>query len=140
MKCTVLGKEADGNPAFIMSQYGKGKIYLLTFPIENNLATTAGAFDKGMPAWCNIYKLVAKEVIEKRILTQNNTYVGVTEHNISDNEKVVILINYDYDEATSDFNVKDGWKITDCLYGKMTSGKSLKINANDAVVLVLKKS
>ena len=140
LKCTVLGKETDGNPAFIMSQYGKGKIYLLTFPIENNLATTTGAFDKGMPAWCNIYKLVAKEVVEERILTQNNTYVGVTEHNISDNEKVVILINYDYDEVSADFNVKDGWKITDCLYGKMMSGKSLKINANDAVVLVLKKS
>jgi len=139
LKCTVLGKEADGNPAFIMSQYGKGKIYMLTFPIESNLATTTGAFDKGMPPWCNIYKQVGKEVIEERILMQNNPYVGVTEHSISDNEKVVVLINYNYDDASSDFKVKNGWKISDCLYGKIPSGKSIAINANDAVVLMVKK-
>jgi len=139
LKCTVLGEEPDGNPAFILSKYGKGKIYLLTFPIESNLATTTGAFDQGMPAWCSIYKIVAREVIDQRILTQDNTYVGVTEHSLNNDEKVVILINYNSDKATSDFRLREGWKISDCLYGVKPSGKSCTIGANDAVVLVVRK-
>ena len=139
LKCTVLGKEPDGNPALMMSQYGKGKIYLLTFPLETNLATTTGAFDKGGPAWCSIYKLVAGDVIKERIFTQDNPYVGVTEHNISDNEKVIVLINYNYEDASSGFRIKDGWKISESLYGKMPSGKSFTLNANDAVVLMVRK-
>jgi beta-galactosidase len=140
LKCTVLAKEPDGNPAFIMSQYGKGKIYLLTFPLETNLATTTGAFDKRGPAWCNIYKLVARDVIDERIFAQDNPYVGVTEHNISDNEKVIVLINYNYEDASSDFRIKEGWKISECLYGKIAPGKSLTLNANDAIALVVKKN
>ncbi|MBK8881099.1 MAG: hypothetical protein IPN67_01565 [Bacteroidales bacterium] len=139
LNCTVLGTETDGNPAFLMSQYGKGKIYLLTFPIESNLATTTGAFDKGMPSWCSFYRLIAKDVISGRILTQSNSYIGSTEHNISDIEKVIVMINYDSDDAKTELVIKDGWKISDCLYGKKPSGNSFTLGANDAVVLVVKK-
>jgi hypothetical protein len=139
LKCSVLGTEADGNPAFLMSQYGKGKIYLLTFPIESNLATTTGAFDKGMPSWCSFYKLIANNVISQRILTQSNPYIGSTEHNISDNEKIIVMINYDSDDAKSELAIKDGWKISDCLYGKKPSENAFTLGANDAVVLVVKK-
>jgi beta-galactosidase len=140
LKCTVLGREADGNPAFILSEYGKGKIYLLTFPLEANLATTTGAFDRGMPSWYRIYNLFAKDVISERILNQDDPYIGVTEHSISEAEKVIVLINYNYEESSSDFKLKDGWKISEALYGKLPSGKSLTIQANDAVVLKVRKN
>ncbi len=113
--------------------------YLLTFPLESNLANTPGAFDMGMPAYYNIYKLVAKDVIQDRVLTQNNPYIGVTEHSISDNERVVVLINYNNEDGTADLKLKEGWKIAENLYGKIPSGKSFTINANDAIVLIVKK-
>jgi hypothetical protein len=138
-ECKVLGKEADGNPAYILSRYGKGLIYLLTFPLEANLAVTTGAFDKDSPEYFRIYKQFTGDVAGERILTQDNPYIGVTEHSLGNDEKVVVLINYNYDTAESAFHVKEGWKISDCLYGTKPSGTSISLKANDAIVLMLKR-
>jgi hypothetical protein len=131
----VLAKEEDGNPVFMKSTYGKGFIYLLTFPIESNLTNLTGAFDKGQPAYANIYKEIAKPFSKDRLLTQNNPYIGVTEHELSGSEKVVVLINY----GTEDINIipllKSGWKIAKSFYGNYVSEKSLTVKANDALVL-----
>jgi hypothetical protein len=139
MKCTVIGREPDGNPAFFMTGYGKGKIYILTFPLEYNLAVTTAAFDKGSPQYSNIYKYLAKDVIEERILTGDNPYICVTEHQVSDAEKIIVMINYNYEDEPCKFRLKDGWRISDVLYGTRPSGKNLTMKANDAVVLVVKK-
>jgi hypothetical protein len=72
-------------------------------------------------------------------LTQNNPYIGVTEHNINNNEKVVVLINYNSDDSIMNFRLKEGWKISNSLYGAMPSGKGFSIKANDALVLIIKK-
>ncbi len=138
-QCKVIGKEADGNPAFMMSEYGKGKIWLLTFPLEANLATTTGAYDKGSPAWYRIYRAFAGDVIKERILAQDNPYIGVTEHITVSGERIIIAINYNSREETGSFNLMNGWKIDNALYGKVPSGKAITIGANDALVLVVKK-
>ncbi|MFP5040866.1 glycoside hydrolase 5 family protein [Parasediminibacterium sp. JCM 36343] len=134
-QATVLAKEDDGNPVFLKASYGKGEIYLLTFPLENNLTTLTGAFDKGQPAYSNIYKQIAAPFIKERVLTQNNPYIGVTEHPLSDNEKVVVLINYGTEDLTIAPIIKNGWKIAKSLYGNYTSEKQLVLKANDALVL-----
>ncbi|WP_281865159.1 glycoside hydrolase family 2 TIM barrel-domain containing protein [Flavobacterium sp. GSB-24] len=136
---TVLASEEDGNPLFLKTSYGKGFIYLLTFPLENNLTTTVGAFDKEQPAYAAIYKEIAKPLINKRILKQSNSFIGTTEHEISAGEKVVILINYSAENSTAEIKIKEGWNVKSALYGSKPSGSSLTIAANDAVVLMLKK-
>jgi len=134
----VLAKEEDGNPAFLKSAYGKGFIYLLTFPIESNLTTLTGAFDKGQPMYANIYKEIAKPLIKDRVLTQNNSFIGITEHSINNNEKVVVLINYSTEDITIKPTVMDGWNIAKAIYGNYISERSLTIKANDALVVSLK--
>jgi hypothetical protein len=136
---TVLAAEPDGNPAFMEASYGKGKIYLLTFPLEMDLAKQAGAFDKGQPLYRNIYQEFAKPFINERIITQPDENIAVTEHQLSMDEKIIILINYNSREAGTVLNIKDGWKITGSLYGKMPVGKTIQLQGNDALVLVVKR-
>ncbi len=135
----VLAKETDGNPVFLKSSLGKGHIYLLTFPIESNLTTLTGAFDKGQPAYANIYKELATPFIKERVLTQNNPYIGVTEHPLSDKEKVTVLINYGTEDITIAPIIKQGWKIYKSIYGTFSSQKSITIKSNDALVLSMQQ-
>jgi endo-1,4-beta-mannosidase len=139
LKCKVIGKEADGNPAYLVSDYGKGKIWVLTFPLETNLATTTGAFDHGSPAWYRIYSDFATAAINDRILVQDNPYVGVTEHAVSQSEKIIVVINYDNLDGVCNFRLKPGWMISSALLGSVPAGSSFKMKANDGLVLVVKK-
>ena len=136
-QATVLAKEADGNPVFLKTAYGKGHLYLLTFPLEQNLAARAGAFDKGQPAYARIYQEIAQPQLAQRVLTQPNPYVGSTEHPVNPNEKVVVLINYSPEDITTTARLHDGWKITGSLYGPRPGGPALLLKANDALVLTL---
>lgn len=135
---TVLASEADGNPVFIKSVYGKGIIYLLTFPLEYNLTLLTGAFDKDQPAYSKIYKQIALPLINERVLTQDNPYVGVTEHSINERQKVIVLVNYTTDDIKISPTIKQGWNVK-CLYSNFKSEKLLTIKANDALVLQLDK-
>jgi hypothetical protein len=135
LNTTVLAKEADGNPVFFKTSYGKGFIYLLTFPLEHNLTNTTGAFDKGQPSYANIYKEIASPFIKERVITQNSPFIGVTEHSLSNNEKAIVLINYSTEDLTIEPVIKQGWKIVKSFYGDYSAEKSVTIKANDALVL-----
>lgn len=136
---TVLAREADGNPAFLKSAYGKGAIYLLTLPLETNLTTQTGAFDPGQPAYAAIYREIARPLIRERVLRQTNPFVGVTEHALSPSEKVVVLVNYSPQAVSTTATVKDGWKISSSLYGNKPTGTTLVLKPNDALVVTLRK-
>jgi len=137
---TVLAKEQDGNPILLKTSLGKGSIYLLTFPLEHNLTTTTGAFDKGQPAYSNIYKLIAEPFIKDRVLQQSNPFIGVTEHNINETEKVVVLINYSTEDIQTPVILKNGWKVSGNSYGKRPSTNNYDIKANDALVVTFKRN
>lgn len=137
---TVLAKEADGNPIFLKAAYGKGSIYLLTFPLEANLTTQTGAFDAGQPAYAAIYREIARPLLAERVLTQPNAFVGVTEHAISASEKVVVLINYSPTEVSTPTRILDGWKVTSSLYGSPPVGNTFTLKPNDALVLTLRRN
>ena len=138
-QATVLAQEADGNPVLLKTAYGKGSIYLLTFPLEQNLAGLTGAFDPGQPAYAAIYREIAKVQLAGRALTQANPSIGVTEHPLSATEKVVVLINYSPADVSTSARLLDGWKITGSLYGPKPADKTLILKANDALVLTLRK-
>lgn len=138
-QAAVLAKEADGNPVFLQAAYGKGRIYLLTFPLEQNLTTLTGAFDPGQPAYANIYREIAAPQLATRVLTQANPHIGVTEHTVSATEKVVVLINYSPTALTAAAVVRAGWQIVGSLYGPPPAGTALVLPPNDALVLTLRK-
>ena len=135
----VLATEEDGTPVLLETMLGKGKIYLLTFPLEANVTTTAGAFDKGAPLYKSIYKHIASPLISQRILTQPSSMIATTEHSLSATEKVVVLVNHSAESLNVPAHIQSGWKVSSALYGQLPKDENLKINANDALVLLLKK-
>lgn len=136
----VLAHETDGNPLFTVNSYGKGKIYFLDMPMEMNLTNTPGAFTEN-PAECwKIYQTIAAEIINKnRVVQKKDIMVGITEHDLSATEKVVILVNYSPTDRDIALTVKDNWKFEKALYGQLPVELSVKLKANDACVLLMKK-
>ena len=136
-QATVLATEEDGSPVVLKSVYGKGVIYLFTFPLEENLTHLTGAFDKAQPAYANIYKEIARPFLNEQVLIQLNTFIGVTEHPVSASEKIVVLINYSTAGITINPVIKEGWKTDQLFYGDAVSAGTLIVKAKDAVVLSL---
>lgn len=136
----VLGKEADGNPIFTVNNYGKGKIYFLGLPMEMNLTRKPGAFTEN-PAECyKIYQTISADMVAKnRMVTKNDPFVGITEHDLSATEKVIVLVNYSPEEKEVALTINSSWKVDKTLYGNQPSKSSVKLKANDACVFQLKK-
>jgi hypothetical protein len=137
---TVLAHEKDSNPVFTVNNYGKGKIYFLALPMEMNLATTPGGFTENPDECWKIYHTIAAEIIkENRTVIKTDPFVGITEHDLSQNEKIVILINYTPKSKDVALSIKSGWKVEKAIYGNLPVNSSVKLNENDACVLYLKK-
>jgi hypothetical protein len=136
----VLAHETDGNPLFTVNQYGKGKIYFLDMPLEMNLTNTPGAFTEN-PAECwKIYRTIAAEITAKnRVVQKNDPMVGITEHDLSANEKVIVLVNYTPADRDIALSIKDGWKVEKAFYGQLPLKSAVKLKSNDACVMLLKK-
>jgi hypothetical protein len=69
-----------------------------------------------------------------------NPFIGVTEHPINENKKIVVLINYSADNIESNAIIKNGWEITNILYGLKPVNNTIKMKANDAIVLTINKN
>ena len=91
----VLGSEPDGNPVFTCASHGKGKIYFSSVPVERYLSETPGAFtgDQAQPFWW-FYQEIAAGLASDRIVTKDNVQVGITEHPLQPDQRVVVVINY----------------------------------------------
>jgi hypothetical protein len=136
----VLAHETDGNPLFTVNSYGKGKVYFLDMPMEMNLTNTPGAFTEN-PAECwKIYQTIAAEIMDKsRAVQKNDPFVGITEHDLSATEKVIVLVNYSPEDKIVELKIDSDWRVDKALYGDLPAKSSVKLKANDACVLQLKK-
>jgi hypothetical protein len=139
-RATVLGSEADGNPAFTYAEYGKGRIYFLSFPMEEELVKRAGSFhgSDARPYW-SIYTILRDSMPCRRILLKTHPQVGVTEHPLDAERRVVVMINYSPQPVMFSFSLVAGWQEETVLYGEMTSKNQVTLKANDAAVLVFRK-
>ncbi len=134
----VLGREPDGNPAFIKMQYGKGQVFLLTAPIERALADWPGAFtDKDEQPFWQIYRAIAEPVTRARAARKQHPMLGISEHPLSESERVIVAINYSPEPLEDTLALAEGWKIAEIWRGKV-EGNKLSISSNDAAVFVVK--
>lgn len=140
----VLAKEADGNPAFSCFNYGKGKVYFLNFPLETYMTKHPGIFhDENAGSYWKVYKeIFSKQASQKAVAKQTPT-IGITEHPIDSNQRVVIMINYSPKEVTEEIVISSDYKITDILHGSDPKSeqdkKIFNIKGNDAVILLLSR-
>ncbi len=138
---SVLAREKDGNPVFTVNSYGKGKIYFLSVPLEMSAIQTTGSFTDSNSEYWKIYQTIGADVIERnRTVTKNDPLIGITEHDLSKVQKVIVLVNYGTNSKIVELYIKKGWTVEKVLYGNEPSNSTVSINANDANVLVLKRN
>ena len=129
-RAKVLGAELDGNPAFTVAEYGRGKVYFLSVPLEAMLSKTPGAFHAGDSAdsW-RIYRRVAGQVMDGRVVRKQNPMLAVTEHPLSENERIIVFINHQPEQLPEDTVLAEGWKMKTVHHGRITAKPGgLKVN------------
>ncbi len=143
----VLGTDQNGNPAFTRSNYGKGKVYFLNYPIEKTLFNELGAFNtKTAGSYYQIYDRIKDGSLSKKVVTGNNPMVGLTEHIVDENTRIVVAINYEPVSSIAELSLGTGWKVGECFYGEMpllnkkTDKVSTPINKNNAVVFSITRN
>ena len=131
----ILGREPDGNPAFTCYSYGQGKIYCLTVPIERALTETPGGFHapEAQPFW-KIYRQVAQQAMQARVARKTHPLLGITEHPLNEQERVIVAINYSPEVLEDSLVLQAGWQLGAVFHGEIGPGGELRIPANEAVV------
>lgn len=89
-RAEVLATDEEGNPAFTMTHYGKGKVYYLNFPVEETLLEQAAGLEK---EYYRLYIQVAQKLLQKRAIQKGNPLIGLTFHEAQE-ESYAVLLNY----------------------------------------------
>lgn len=125
----VLGVEPDGNPAFSVARYGKGRVYFLGLALEAVLAKTPGAFHaEDAPDYWRIYRHIAGEVLKGRVLGKTHRQVARTEHAVDSRQRIEVLINHSTERIVEKMKLKQGWKLGRVHHGAASvSGGELQV-------------
>ena len=137
VRAHILGREADGNPAFSVCDYGKGKIFFLAVPAEMELIRTPGSFfgPQALAAW-QIYRRIFDSVPSQRAVKKNVPHVALTEHPLDDRRRVVVMVNCSPRKTEATFTLAPGWQLEKFLHGQGQAG-AVTLNPNDAAVFTI---
>ena len=127
----VIAYDDKGFPFVSVNSYGRGKVYLVNAPIEDNLIETPNAFagNSGI-----IYKHIFTEYTKEYPVESLNTELLMTYHQNSDDEYIVVMNHSDVDMKL-DMKLKENYKIEKVYYGEIDAIKSY-----DACVFKLSKT
>lgn len=142
-RAQVLGNEADGNPAFTVASYGKGKVYFLSVPLEKILTQTPGAFHlkDSLECW-KLYQYISREAVSNRVVHKSQPMIALTEHPVSNDHRLIVAINQSPNDISDKFILSPGWRLSDTHYGSVTGGHSevkLELLPNDAAVFSVER-
>jgi hypothetical protein len=147
-KAKILGSDQSGNPAFTCMDYGKGKVYFLNYPLEKYLSTKSGAFDgPGKTNYYKIYSQLKNNIPSNKVVSAENTNIGITEHPLNPDKRVIIVVNYFPGTANGYFKIAKGWKMSQVLYGGdilkekrgVESAGNFSLKGNDAMVFAIER-
>jgi hypothetical protein len=131
----VLGRETDGNPAFTCNSYGKGKIYFLSVPVELELTRMPGGLHTpDAPPFWKIYRTITDGLLSGRAVSKDNPLIGLTEHHLAQDQRIVVAINYSPDTQSPVLTLAPGWSPTKTWHG---DPHTFTIPVNDARVFVV---
>jgi hypothetical protein len=135
----ILLADLKNNPLLTCNKYGKGQMLFLNAPLEKYLSDSPNIFNQAdeKPYW-KLYAMAAKAAGLSRIIASANPQIGVTEHFISENEAISVLINYSPFPVKINPLIGRDWKLTEIILGN-PSGKMLNIDGNNAIVVRLSK-
>lgn len=141
----IKGVESDGNPVFFEGKYGKGKVFLLAFPLEKIMLETPGSYHTPATreAW-KIYHHIAKKALTEKIVKKSNPMTTVTIHHSSATEAVAVLVNNTGAAVEECLVPAPGWQI-ESLFPDTVKGSNeesvlkIKLAKNSGTVVILKK-
>jgi endo-1,4-beta-mannosidase len=143
-RAEVLGREADGNPAFTVAEYGKGQVYFLSVPMEMMLTQTPGAFHTPDAAPCRlIYRHIATEAVAGRAIRKTHPAVALTEHPLSDTRRVIVAINQSPEAVAETLPLAEGWALAEVYTGDVSADNpkivTCALPANDGAAFVVER-
>ncbi len=130
-----LAKNQDGKDVFLKSSYGKGKVYILMYPLESYLY---GLLDGYSDKHYIIYDEIKKSIDSGKVISCENRMIGITEHPISETKRVVVLTNYGGD-AKDTVVISAGWTFEKAFLGNIDNSLSFEIDNTKTVVFTIKK-
>ncbi|SHN34980.1 glycoside hydrolase 5 family protein [Gracilibacillus kekensis] len=130
-KARIIGTEEDGNICFSKNSYGKGEVYFLSYPIELNVAQEEelAYHPDDYPYW-KIYREVFSSMSFHRLVKTEYKHIGITEHELSEEECVIVIIHYASVKKTIPISLKKGWKVKEVYYGEIDSNKFKDVHVN----------
>ena len=144
-RAKVLGAGPDGNPAFTCAAYGKGRVFLLAYPLEEMLCNSPDVFhaDGKDPYW-RIYAQIGESLIRTRVARKSSAMVGLTEHEMNGSERIIVLINYSTADCRESVQLKAGWRLGRVIHGARPAagpgGLVCALPHHDACVFSVRRS
>lgn len=129
----VIAVAEDGNVILSENKLGKGKVLLLSYPLEAMVWQCQGAYEQGEPAYHHIYEIAAKEVLEDKPMKCLNPDTALTLHKDGDGFYAV-AVNYMNEKADAKVALTHGWTL-EPVYGDFTAVESCGM----AVAKLIKK-
>lgn len=141
----ILGEDADGSPVFFRHAYGKGTVYLFSYPLERLLMETPQAFLKPetSDAW-RVYRQIASAVGIRKTVMKNDPFLSVSEHAVSPTKRIAVVFNHATTDLPAALRIDAGWNvarvISPCV-SMQTDGESATgtFPPNSGAVLMLEK-
>lgn len=127
---TVLAYDDTGHPVLSVNKYGKGRVFFLNFPLEDNLIEERDAFSGNKH---QIYQKLFREYVEAYPVQVSGENVVMTWHP-EGNGGYVIAINHSAEDKDPGFKIADGYEVEKVIYGEQSV-----IGKYDAVILKLIK-
>ncbi len=138
-KAEVLAVDAEGSPIFTRNAYGDGALLYLAAPIELAAATTPRAFYPEAPAFYEVYRVAAATAGITRCATRSNPSLTLTEHPVSENERLVIAVNNTPEELSDWITPAPGWSLQAMVWGNEPVDGRFTVPGNSGVILQLKR-
>lgn len=106
----ISGQSVNGNPVFFEFSYGKGKVWLLNFPLEKLMMEQSSAFlnSASSEAW-KLYRHMASDLLAGKVIGKMQPLLAVTEHQVSVSEIIGIAINNSTESMKARLMLKEGW-------------------------------
>lgn len=109
----VLAYDKDNNPSITVNRYGKGRVFFVNFPLEDNLIDKHNAFDENVHL---IYKKLFGEYVDKHPMNILNENIAVTYHR-TENGFIAVLINHSDKPYNLEYTWNGKWEIKKVHYG-----------------------
>lgn len=147
LRCESIGAEVlactkDGEIAFAKNSVGAGEVYTLLFSLEDQMASRPGMVDseQAQPAYLFYEAMNLRSA--GRVARLDEATMGLTEHVVDDNHRVLTVINYEPYDQTATLTLEAPWRCVACHSmggaAHFEDGR-MALRHNDGAVLMLER-